>query len=72
MNELKRRKTENGNDYVLIGDYYIQDLKLPEENCPIGKFAGKARYDYRTDESCRGCHRGNESERSDGVGAKMQ
>lgn len=38
MNELKRRKTENGIDYVLIGDYYIPDLKLPEENCPIGKF----------------------------------
>ena len=32
MNELKQRKTENGIDYVLVGDYYIPDLKLPEEN----------------------------------------
>ena len=38
MNELKQRKTENGSDYVLVGDYYIPDLKLPEENRPIGKF----------------------------------
>ena len=38
MNELKQRKTKNGIDYVLVGDYYIPDLKLPEENRPIGKF----------------------------------
>lgn len=38
MNELKQRKTENGMDYVLAGDYYIPDLRLPEENRPIGKF----------------------------------
>ena len=38
MNELKQRKTENGIDYVLVGDYYIPDLKLPEENRPIGKY----------------------------------
>ena len=38
MNELKQRKTENGINYVLVGDYYIPDLKLPEENRPIGKF----------------------------------
>ena len=38
MNELKQRKTENGIDYVLVGDYYIPDLELPEENRPIGKF----------------------------------
>ena len=37
MNELKQRKTKNGIDYVLVGDYYIPDLKLPEENRPIGK-----------------------------------
>ena len=38
MNELKQRKTENGIDYVLVGDYYILDLKLPEGNHPIGKY----------------------------------
>lgn len=24
---------ENGIDYVLVGDYYIPDLELPEEEC---------------------------------------
>ena len=38
MNELKQRKTENGIDFVLVGDYYIPDLKLPEENRIIGKY----------------------------------
>ena len=38
MSELKPRITENGIDYILVGDYYIPDLKLPEENRPIGKF----------------------------------
>lgn len=31
MKELKPRITENGIEYVLVGDYYIPDLKLPEE-----------------------------------------
>lgn len=38
MNELKQRKTENGIDYVLVGDYYIPDLRLLEENRTIGKY----------------------------------
>ena len=25
-------------DYVLVGDYYIPDLKIPEEKHPIGKY----------------------------------
>ena len=25
-------------DYVLVGDYYIPDLRLPEEDRPIGKW----------------------------------
>ena len=29
---------ENGIDYVLVGDYYVPDLKLPEEHRPIGKW----------------------------------
>ena len=34
MSKLKRRITENGIDYILVGDYYIPDLKLPEEHAP--------------------------------------
>ena len=29
MKELKPRIHENGMDYVLVGDYYVPDLKLP-------------------------------------------
>ena len=36
MEKLKERITENGIDYILVGDYYIPDLKLPEEDRPIG------------------------------------
>ena len=34
MNELKPRihDESNGLDYVLVGDYYVPDLKLPEEH----------------------------------------
>lgn len=35
---MKERITKNGIDYVLVGDYYIPDLKLPEEERPIGKY----------------------------------
>ena len=38
MSELKSRITENGIDYILVGDYYIPNLKLPEEHRPIGKY----------------------------------
>ena len=38
MEQLPKRIHENGIDYVLVGDYYIPDLKLPEENRPIGKY----------------------------------
>ena len=30
MKELKPRIHENGMDYVLVGDYYVPDLKLPD------------------------------------------
>ena len=36
MKELKPRIHENGMNYVLVGDYYVPDLKLPEEHRPIG------------------------------------
>ena len=29
---MKERIKKSGIDYVLVGDYYIPDLKLPEEN----------------------------------------
>lgn len=45
MEKLKERITENGIDYVLVGDYYIPDLKLPEENRPIGRY-GKLHREY--------------------------
>ena len=35
---MKERVTKNGIDYVLVGDYYIPDLKFPEEERPIGKY----------------------------------
>ena len=38
MSELKPRITENGIDYILVGDYYIPDLKLSEERRPVGKY----------------------------------
>lgn len=38
MKELKPRIHENGIDYVLVGDYYVPDLKLPEEHRTIGKW----------------------------------
>ena len=38
MGELKERIRENGIEYILVEDYYIPDLKLPEENRPIGYF----------------------------------
>lgn len=36
MKELKERTTVSGMEHVLVGDYYIPDLQLPEENRPIG------------------------------------
>ncbi len=45
MGELKKRITENGIDYILAGDYYIPDLKLPEENRPI-RYFGRLHRDY--------------------------
>ena len=35
---MKDRIRENGIDYVLVGEYYIPDLKLPEEERRIGKY----------------------------------
>lgn len=40
MKELKKHvyDEKNGLSYTLSGDYYIPDLKLPEESRPIGRW----------------------------------
>ncbi|MGN0252031.1 MAG: TnpV protein [Oliverpabstia sp.] len=42
---MKEKITKNGIDYVLVGDYYISDLKLSEEERPIGKY-GRMHREY--------------------------
>jgi len=49
MEKLKERITENGIDYILVGNYYIPDLKLPEENRPIGRY-GRLHREYLKEE----------------------
>ena len=45
MEKLKKHihDDSNGLDYVLVGDYYIPDLQLPEESRPIGRWGISAR-----------------------------
>lgn len=46
MKELEQRITENGIDYILIGDYYYPDLELPKDEEPhYGKY-GNMRLNY--------------------------
>ena len=35
---MKDKKSINSIEYVLVGDYYIPNLKLPNEERPIGKY----------------------------------
>lgn len=42
---MKNELNNNGTEYVLAGDYYISDLKLPNEERPIGKY-GRMHRDY--------------------------
>ena len=35
---MENKKSINNMEYVLVGDYYIQDLKLPHEERLIGKY----------------------------------
>lgn len=35
---MENKKSINNMEYVLVGDYYISDPKLPHEECPIGKY----------------------------------
>lgn len=39
MEHLPKKTCQNGISYTLVGDYYIPDLQLPEENRPIGRYA---------------------------------
>ena len=47
MKKLKKHihDDSNGLDYVLVGDYYIPDLQLPEESRPIGRW-GRMHREY--------------------------
>ena len=42
---MENRMNKNGIEYVLTGDYYIPDLRLPNEDRPIGKY-GRMHRDY--------------------------
>ena len=35
---MENKKSINNMEYVLVGDYYIPDLKPPHEERPIGKY----------------------------------
>ena len=47
MDKLERHiyDESNGLHYTLVGDYYIPDLKFPEENRPIGHY-GRLHREY--------------------------
>ena len=38
MEHLPKKIHQNGINYTLVGDYYIPDLRLPEESRPIGRW----------------------------------
>ena len=42
---MKDKKSINNIEYVLVGDYYIPDLKLPHEERPFGKY-GRMHREY--------------------------
>ena len=42
---MESKKSINHMEYVLVGDYYIPDLKLPNEERPIGKY-GRMHREY--------------------------
>ncbi len=42
---MKDRIVTNGIEYTLVGDYYIPNIALPEENRPIGRW-GRMHRDY--------------------------
>lgn len=38
MEHLQKKIYENSISYTLVGDYYIPELQLSEENRPIGRW----------------------------------
>ena len=42
---MENRMKKNGIEYMLAGEYYIPDLKLPAEERPIGKY-GRMHREY--------------------------
>ena len=42
---MENKKNINNMEYLLVGDYYIPDLKLPHEERPIGKY-GRMHREY--------------------------
>ena len=42
---MKDRIFTNGTEYTLVGDYYIPNIALPEENRPIGRW-GRMHREY--------------------------
>ena len=42
---MENKKSINHMEYMLVGDYYIPDLKLPNEERPIGKY-GRMHREY--------------------------
>ena len=48
MSNLKECISENGIDYVPVGDYYIPRLELPKADRPIGRW-GRLRKTYLRD-----------------------
>ena len=47
---MKDKKSINNIEYVLVGDYYVPDLKLPHEERPIGKY-GRMHREYLKEHS---------------------
>lgn len=47
---MKNKKNINNIEYVLVGDYYIPDLKLSNEERPIGKY-GRMHREYLKEHS---------------------
>ena len=45
FDDAKDKKSINNIEYILVGDYYIPDLKLPNEERPIGKY-GRMHREY--------------------------
>ena len=45
MEHLPKKIHQNGINYTLVGDYYIPDLRLPEESRPIGRW-GRMHREY--------------------------